>query len=221
MAPAHPQSGLGSAGSEHRAARAAAIHGRSRRIGGFPGSFNPPTVAHLAIAEAARDQCGLDEVHLVVSRVALGKEDVRHPLLEHRLAVLERVAASRPWLDVDVTDVQLVADIGASYDLLILGADKWAQVLDPQFYDGSVDARDAAIARLPTIAIAPRPPHPVPAGGHVLVVPSDAAEASSTGVRAGRRDWMLPEAVVFDEETGAWSDPDRYRAWVAGGSAVG
>ena len=185
----------------------------ARRIGGFPGSFNPPTVAHLAIAEAARDQCGLDEVHLVVSRVALGKEDVRHPLLEHRLAVLERVAASRPWLDVDVTDVQLVADIGASYDLLILGADKWAQVLDAAWY-GSVDARDAAVAALPArVFVVPRPGTDVDVGaGELLALDADHGHVSSTVARAGRTDLMLPEAAAFDAATGAWTDAARYRA---------
>ena len=33
---------------------------------------------------------------------------------------------------------------------------------------------------------------------------------SSTAVRAGQRAWMAPEAVAFDDATGAWSDPDRY-----------
>ncbi len=48
-------------------------------IGVYPGSFDPPTVAHLAIAEAARDQAGLDRVVLAVSRAALGKEQRRQP----------------------------------------------------------------------------------------------------------------------------------------------
>ena len=191
------------------------------RVGAYPGSFNPPTVAHLAIAEAALDQCGLDRVELVVSRVALGKEEVRHPLLEHRVEVMRQVADRRPWLDVRVTDVQLVADIAEGYDLLVVGADKWAQLLDPLFYDGSVAARDEALARLPAVAVAPRPPHPVPPGAQVLVIAAEVAEASSTAVREGRRDWMLPEAAAFDDRTGAWSDPARYRAWLASSPSPG
>ena len=38
---------------------------------------------------------------------------------------------------------------------------------------------------------------------------------SSTAVRAGRREWMAPEAAAFDEATGAWSDPARYARWRA------
>ena len=34
-------------------------------IGCYPGSFNPPTVAHLAVAESAVEQAGLDRLDLV------------------------------------------------------------------------------------------------------------------------------------------------------------
>ncbi|MCA1707478.1 MAG: hypothetical protein LC808_31105, partial [Actinobacteria bacterium] len=49
------------------------------------GSFNPLTIAHLAIAEEARERLMLDRVDLVVSRVALGKEDLARPLLHEHL----------------------------------------------------------------------------------------------------------------------------------------
>jgi nicotinic acid mononucleotide adenylyltransferase len=99
----------------------------------FPGSYNPPTVAHLAMAEATVRQCAVDRVDLVLSRSTLGKETVVRPTIEQRANVLRVVAADRPWLGVVVTDAQLLADIGEGYDVLVLGADKWAQVLDPSF----------------------------------------------------------------------------------------
>jgi murein DD-endopeptidase MepM/ murein hydrolase activator NlpD len=43
-------------------------------VGAYPGSFNPLTVAHLAIAEAARAVARLDRIDLTLSNVALGKE---------------------------------------------------------------------------------------------------------------------------------------------------
>ena len=43
--------------------------------GVYPGSFDPLTVAHLAIAEAAQRAAHLDRIDLTLSRVALGKED--------------------------------------------------------------------------------------------------------------------------------------------------
>jgi len=35
-------------------------------------------------------------------------------------------------------------------------------------------------------------------------------QVSSSGVRGGRHEWMLPEAAAFDARTGAWSQPQRY-----------
>jgi hypothetical protein len=163
------------------------------------------------VAEAAREQCSLDTVDLIVSRVALAKEDVERPRLEDRLAILRAAAASRPWLGVVVTDRQLIADIAAGYDVVIMGADKWAQVVDPAFYGDSGDARDKSLARLPTVAIAPRPPFAIPDNVVALDVAHD---ASSTAVRDGRTEWMAPEASEFDRLTGAWSDLERYERWL-------
>jgi nicotinic acid mononucleotide adenylyltransferase len=182
----------------------------------YPGSFNPPTVAHLAVAECARRQAGLQRVDLALSRSALGKEDAVRPLLEDRLAVLRAVAATRPWLAVVVTDAQLIADIASGYDAVIMGADKWAQVMDPAWY-GSARSRELALARLPRVLVAARPPFGArpSAGLEWLDLPAEHLDVSSTAAREGRRDLMLPEAARFDEETGAWSDPDRYERWVA------
>ena len=42
------------------------------RIGVYPGSFDPPTIAHVHLAERAIEQCGLDRLDLVISVVTLG-----------------------------------------------------------------------------------------------------------------------------------------------------
>lgn len=181
----------------------------------YPGTFNPLTVAHLAIAEAAWSQLGLGGVDLVVSRRSLAKESVSRPRLEHRMEVLRAAAASRPWLGVRLTEAQLLADLAAGYDVLVLGADKWAQATDISYY-GSEAERDAALARLPALAVAPRPPHTVP-HGHVLALPDQLALVSSSAVREGMWHWMAPEAAAFDRATGAWSDPARYEREHPGG----
>jgi nicotinic acid mononucleotide adenylyltransferase len=186
-------------------------------IGVYPGSFDPPTVAHLAIAEAALGQGGLDGVVLALSRVALGKEGRHGATLGDRLAVLRAIAATRPWMDAVVTDGQLIADVASGYDAVIVGADKWAQIMDPAWY-GSSSARDAAVAGLPRLLVAPRPPFS-PRGVQLLDVPAALVDISSTAVREGRRRWMAPEALAFDDESGAWSDPARYRRWLARASS--
>jgi hypothetical protein len=165
-------------------------------MGVYPGSFNPATIAHLGIAEAAQRACGLDRLDLVVSRSTLGKHDGDLLPIEVRLAILERAAATRPWLRVAATDHQLLADIAQGYDVLVLGADKWAQVVDPDWYGGSIEARDQVVHRLPALAIAPRAPHELPTDHPftLLELDHEHTEVSATGARAGRRDWVLPEA---------------------------
>jgi len=164
--------------------------GGDGRRGAYPGTFDPPTVAHLAIAEAARRQCRLDRVDLVLSRDPLGKPGAAGSL-GRRLDLLRAVAASRSWLAVTVTEERHLVDIAAGYDVLVLGADKWAQVLDEVFYD-SAGHRDRAVRSLPHLAVAPRGPLPLPDGCTVLEV--DLPHVSSTAVRAGRHDLALPEA---------------------------
>lgn len=186
---------------------------RSNRTGVYPGSFNPPTIAHLELSAAARTQHGLDRVVWSVSRVALAKEIVDHPRFEDRIEVLERVAADTSWLDIQVTDAQLLVDVADGFDLLVMGADKWAQIQRVEWYS-DLEARDAALAALPPVAIAPRPPHPVPA--HLLLHVDDAMSGvSSSAARAGAIDLMLPAARDFAERTGAWIDRNRYERWAS------
>ena len=160
------------------------------RAGVFPGSFDPLTTAHLAVAEAAIATCALDRLDLVMSRRALAKP-AAHSSLEERAAAIERHARRIPQLRAGVTDHQLLADIADGYDVLVVGADKWHQLHDVGFY-ASAGARDAALARLPELAVAPRhgvdPPEPG-AGVVLLDVAAHLRAVSSTAVRAGRHEW--------------------------------
>jgi len=170
----------------------------------YPGSFDPPTVAHLAIAEAALAH--VDEVRFVLSRVALGKEglDARPPVALRR-DVLERATAAVPGLSVVVTDARLVVDIAqeAGADAVVVGADKWDQILDPAWYGGSSAALDAAVARLPRVLVAARAGREVDAHPSVVLLDVDAVHrhVSSTRARTGDGHLMLPEARA----SGHWS----------------
>jgi hypothetical protein len=176
------------------------------RLAAYPGTFDPLTIAHLAIAEAALRQCRLDAIDLIVNEQPLAKSNVRS--LAARVEMLEAVAATRPWLRVVVTERLHLADIAESYDVLVLGADKWAQVLDPAFY-GSEPERDAAVARLPQLAVAPRDGLATPDGCVVLDVDETLAAVSSTAARGGMLGIVPPEVRALLERRPSPSDSER------------
>lgn len=73
----------------------------ARRVAIFPAAWNPPTLAHLALAGAALDFAG--EVLLALPRVFPHKE-FEHAGFDLRLEWLQRIVAQRPRLGVAVTE---------------------------------------------------------------------------------------------------------------------
>lgn len=185
--------------------------------GVYPGTFNPPTIGHLSLVEAALEHHRLHSLTLVLSRRPLAKDAPLRPRWTDRLRVVEESVAHLPRVSIEVTDKQLIAEIAEGYDVLVMGADKWAQVHDPAFY-ADLDERDAAVAGLPRLAIADRAPTdghtavPIPAGAE-LSTAVDVSGISSSAARRGAVELMTPAARAFDELTGAWSDPQRYDRW--------
>ncbi|MCU1485124.1 MAG: hypothetical protein JWN67_1870 [Actinomycetia bacterium] len=153
-------------------------------VAAYPGTFDPPTIAHIAVAEAAWRACGVDRVELVLSVDPIGKACATP--IEARVAALEVLAARHDWLTVAVSEHRLISDVAAGYDVVVMGADKWAQVLDPAYHP-SEDEWRASLARLPRVAVARRGAHPIE--GDVLVLDVDLGDVSSTAVREGREDW--------------------------------
>lgn len=140
----------------------------------------------MAIAEAALAASGLDGVDLVLSRVALGKEEGHHATIEARVAAIE--ALRRPWLAARVRDERLIADLARGYGAVVVGADKWHQLHDVAFYADAAAMADA-LTRLPRLLVAPRAGVALPTGVELLDVDPAHHRVSSTAVRAGREDW--------------------------------
>src|SRR5690348_3009479 len=80
------------------------------RLGVFPGTFNPPTRAHLALAGAALAHCG--EVLFVLPRT-LPHKDYRGVGFEDRLHLLERAAAAHDRFAVASSGGGLFLEIAA------------------------------------------------------------------------------------------------------------
>lgn len=78
------------------------------RLGVLPGTFNPPTRAHLALGLAALQHC--DRVLFVLPR-ALPHKDYEGVGFEERLRLLERAVAEHPRFAAAATDGGLFLEI--------------------------------------------------------------------------------------------------------------
>lgn len=125
--------------------------GEARSVALLAGSFDPITVAHAALAEAAAERAEL--VVLVYAARALPKEGpVPAPLLAEaeRLRILEAFCRRRPGLVVGMCSHGLLADqVAAARErfpgselFLVMGSDKALQVLDPRWYEDREAALD-------------------------------------------------------------------------------
>ncbi len=110
----------------------------AERIGIFGGSFDPPHLGHLLVAETAREQFALDRVVWIPAAAPPHK---RHDDLSdsvHRLAMVERAVRSNPAfecssMEIDrgdtsytVDTLEHLAEEAASNDyFLILGSDSY------------------------------------------------------------------------------------------------
>jgi len=116
---------------------------RPRRAAVFPGAFNPPTLAHLALARAARG-LGFDLVAFALATRTIDKEDSGGLALDERLRLLRAIAEAEPGLGALVQNRGLYADqalaIRAAWPELeelafVVGMDKVAQIFDRRYYE--------------------------------------------------------------------------------------
>jgi nicotinate-nucleotide adenylyltransferase len=180
----------------------------SRRLGLLGGTFDPPHLGHLVVAECARVELPLDEVRLLVAGEPWMKADAPTPAGE-RVHLTEAAVAGDPHLRVDPREVHRH---GPTYT-----ADTLAELHDEEpdaelfFLLGADAAADLSRWRgidrassLATFVIVTRPGHPAPPAEALpvrvayLEVPQ--LEVSSTDLRAryaagkGTR-YLVPDAV--------------------------
>ncbi len=75
------------------------------RIGVFGGTFDPPHIGHLILAEVARDALDLESVLWVVTADPPHKHGLSITPVSHRLQMVELAAAGHPAFHVSTVDV--------------------------------------------------------------------------------------------------------------------
>jgi nicotinate-nucleotide adenylyltransferase len=179
----------------------------SRRVGLLGGTFDPPHLGHLVVAECARVELGLDEVWLLVAGEPWMKGEITPA--QHRIRLVQAAVEGNEHLRVDDREVfrtgptytadtleELTAEAPDTRWWFLLGIDaanaidRWERV-------------DAAF-ELATFAVVPRPAHepkvPEPYGSQVVYLDVPMVDVSSSQLRERYRTgratrYLVPDAV--------------------------
>lgn len=183
--------------------------GRPSRLGILPGTFNPLTVAHLALGCAALSL--VDEVLFALPRVLPHKE-FTGATFDQRLEMLETALRHAPRFSIAAVQGGLFAEIaeecrapyGPGVRLSFLcGRDAAERIVEWDY--GSPQAFAAMLARFDLLVAARsgeyRPPPQFQAAIHSLAIPAGFDAVSATEVRsriARRLPWehLVPPAIV-------------------------
>jgi len=142
----------------------------------FPGSFNPPTNAHLALLEQAHQfahsplfSSYKDEqdplLYAAMSKLTTDKENVERPLLLDRVILLDTVLQQHlpgtgimlfnRGLYVEQAEAVRSSFPGVRRLFFLLGYDKIVQILDPHYYEDRTTALNTLFS-LAELLVAPR-----------------------------------------------------------------
>ena len=178
-----------------------------RRIAIFPGTFNPPTIAHIALIEASAQVA--DRVVAVLPR-AFPHKTYEGPTVDERIAMLSAVRPETPF-DVSVTDGGLFLDIAREFRSRHPNGDFWfvcgrdaAQRIVEWDY-GRPGVIDEMLREFGLLVAARqgeyKPPRDIAHRVEPLVLRSDMSHVSASEVRSRierGQEWrhLVPEQVV-------------------------
>lgn len=182
-----------------------------KRIGLFGGSFDPPHLAHLALARSARDELRLDELRWLlaaapwqkagrpVTPAAQREAMVRLAIAGEPRFVLERheLEVAGPSVTLHTVQALQAAEPGATW-FLVIGADQHANLHTWRGFEELLDHVVLAVAQRPgpTPAVDPavrRHRHrvlPLP------LLPISSTEVRACAARGERVDALVPTAVA-------------------------
>ena len=183
----------------------------SKRIGVLGGAFDPPHMVHVALAEAACSQLGLDALHVIPTGDAWHKTRTL-TAAEHRVAMTRLAFANVPQAVVDTREI---ARSGPTYTVDTLRELK-AEYPDAQLYliMGADQARVLAtwreweeVLRLAIICVAARAPTAgandafgtdFPPGVDVHRIDMPVSDLSATRIRTLLAAHQSVSPLVFD-----------------------
>jgi nicotinate-nucleotide adenylyltransferase len=149
-----------------------------QKLGIFGGSFDPVHHGHLLVAQAAREELGLDRLYFILAAQSPFKPDAKPAAANERLRLLRLALVEKEWCELDLQEVERG---GVSYTIdtvrdyarrfpnaelfYLLGADHVAQL--PKWREAG------ELAKLATFTAIPRPgdpdaPFPAPFKGRTL-----------------------------------------------------
>jgi nicotinate-nucleotide adenylyltransferase len=185
-------------------------------IGLFGGSFNPPHVAHLIVAEVVRDQFDLSEVWWIPNATPPHKPDEKLVAVEHRLEMTRRIVKSDSHFRICDLEVQRE---GVSYTVetlrvlqdqhpdtnfaLIIGSDSLDHFAGWHRSDEIAERVPLIVYKRPGAIEAVAAPR---FANRVRYVAAPVMEVSGTEIRARRRAgrsirYLVPDAVRTYIET--------------------
>jgi nicotinamide-nucleotide adenylyltransferase len=130
----------------------------------LPGSYNPPTTAHLALAHTSLQAIPRAGLALALGTTIINKEGTERATLLDRVLLLDQIARRVGQLGIFLTNRGLYVEQAraaraafprASQIVFVVGYDKIEQIFDPRYYQD----RDAALNELFALAsflVAPR-----------------------------------------------------------------
>src|SRR6185436_13995352 len=77
-----------------------------QRIGLFGGSFDPVHLGHLLVAQAAREELGLERLFFIPAAQSPFKPDQKPTPAEERLRLLRLALAGRAWAEIDEQEIE-------------------------------------------------------------------------------------------------------------------
>jgi nicotinate (nicotinamide) nucleotide adenylyltransferase len=182
-----------------------------RSLGVFPGSYNPPTRAHLALAEAAL--AFVDEVVFVIPR-AFPHKAFEGASFEQRVEMLRAVAGTNPGFSAAATEGGLFLEIAREcreeYDsaprlYFLCGRDAAERIVNWDY--GHPDVVPKMLDEFELLVAARygayTPPPGIESKVHLLGLDRDYSEVSATEVRERIREgrpWrhLVPDVIAGD-----------------------